>query len=160
MGRGNAGGFRVRDVGSAERSQLTALKNEPKGRRRDAPLMRLLRYAAVNPPVFVVDVGEEKLALSFIKLFDSSTTLRLDDRAEAKSGSKEEWEKYVGPGIMDIAYGCLAIINAAARRPRTLNYNQQYIGLTDNGRPNNSVEFSPLKSRMKLEYVFPRLSPG
>jgi hypothetical protein len=93
----------------------------------------------------------DALALSFIKLIDSRT-LRRDDRLDvkAKTSDRSSWLSYVGQSILAIADDCLVTINAAAKRKRSLNYNQQYIGLTDAGKPDNFVYFSPRKSLMRV----------
>jgi hypothetical protein len=64
--------------------------------------------------------------------------------------------RFAGQNIVAIADACLVTINSVAKRPRGLNYKRQFIGLTDGRRPNNFVNFEPLKSRMRVSV---RLSP-
>ena len=97
-----------------------------------------------------IKVGEI-FALTFIKLIDSRA-LRRDDRLDVKaqSSDRNSWLAWAGQNVMAIADGCLATINSLAKRQRSLKYNQQFIGLTDSGKPDNFVYFSPLKSRMRV----------
>jgi len=117
--------------------------------------LNVIQLFSGSIPIIAIQVNcikiGEVFTLSFIKLIDSRT-LRRDDRLETKaeSSDRNSWVQYVGPSIMAIADECLATINSAAKRQRSLNYTQQYIGLTEGGRPNNFVYFEPLKSRMRV----------
>lgn len=106
-----------------------------------------------------IKVGEQ-FALSFIKLLDSRT-LRRDDRLDAKAEAVDRavWLSYVGPDIMAIADGCLATINSAAKRQRSLKYNKHFIGLTDGGKPDNFVYFMPRKSLMRVRSSLSPVEP-
>jgi hypothetical protein len=55
-----------------------------------------------------------------------------------------------GSGILGLADQCLLFINETAKRPRSLNYNKSFIGLTEGGRANNFVWFNPKKSFLGL----------
>ena len=117
--------------------------------------LNVIQLFSGSIPIIAIQVNcikiGEVFTLSFIKLIDSRT-LRRDDRLETKaeSSDRNSWVQYVGPSIMAIADECLATINSAAKRQRSLNYTQQFIGLTDRGKPDNFVYFLPLKSRMRV----------
>jgi hypothetical protein len=117
--------------------------------------LNVIQLFSGSIPIVAIRVScikfEETFALSFIKLIDKRA-LRRDDRVDAKTKStnRESWLSYVGPDILKIADDCLETINASAKRKRGPNYNQQYIGLTDGGKPDNFVYFHPLKSRMRV----------
>jgi hypothetical protein len=123
--------------------------------------LNVIQLFSGSIPIIAIQVNcnkmEDVLALTFIKVLDSRT-LRRDDRLDvkAKSTDRNSWLSYVGQDILAIADECLAMINVAAKRKRSLNYNQQYIGLTDGGKPDNFVSFWPRKSLMR---VLANLSP-
>jgi hypothetical protein len=75
------------------------------------------------------------VGLTFIRVIDSRK-LRRDDTiatAATKSSDRAAWMKYAGETIIGLVDASLALINMAAKRQRSLNYNKQFIGLTDNG---------------------------
>jgi hypothetical protein len=115
-------------------------------------------------PIIVIQANcikvENSIALSFIRLLDSRK-LRRDDRADikAKAVDRGYWLSYVGPKILGIADECLQIINSHAKRKRNLNYNQQYIGLTDGAQANNFVYFSPKKSFIRISASISPVEP-
>jgi hypothetical protein len=117
--------------------------------------LNVIQLFSGSVPIIAIQVNCNKIgetaAVTFIKLIDSRT-LRRDDRldAKAKSADRNTWLSYVGPKIMAIADECLATINSSAGRKRELNYNKQFVGLTDNGRPDNFVYFLPRKSLMRV----------
>lgn len=84
---------------------------------------------------------------------NDTRALRRDERADvkAKSTDRNSWMSYVGPDMLKIADDCLERINKSAKRTRSLNYTQRYIGLTDGSKPDNFVLFLPLKSRPSQE---------
>ena len=51
------------------------------------------------------------------------------------------------------------MINSTAKRKRTLNYLQQFIGLKDGGKPNNFVHFLPRKSGIKVRIKINPVEP-
>jgi hypothetical protein len=85
--------------------------------------------------------------LNIIKVLDSRR-LRDDDQSpQTETGTdREYWEKYVGGDTLRIVDGSIELINAAGKVPRSLRYNREFIGLTENGQPNTFVVFSPKKA--------------
>lgn len=90
---------------------------------------------------------EDKTALTFLRVVDSRKLRRDDSTSNSvKSSDRTEWITYAGTALIDLVDKCLKFINEAAKQPRNLNYNKQFIGLMQNGRANNFVHFSPGKS--------------
>jgi hypothetical protein len=111
-------------------------------------------------PILAIQVScikvEDKLALTFIRLINS-TKLRTDDQTvKAKATDRNDWLTRVGQQILEIADESLAVINAVATSKRSLNYNKQFIGLAEGNQPNNFVYFGPKKSFMRIKV---RLDP-
>ena len=93
---------------------------------------------------------EEKTALTFIRVIDSRK-LRRDDSSgnvSDKASTRAAWLAWDENGILEIVDRCFSFINEKAKRQRALNYNKQFIGLTENGRANNFVYFSPNKKSL------------
>lgn len=126
--------------------------------------LNVIQLFSGSIPIIAIQVNVHKVGdvkgLSFIKLVDSRT-LREDDQLDlkAKSTTREDWLKFVGQSILSIADECLAVINSDAKRKRSLNYTQQYIGLTEDGKANNFVAFSPMKSRMRVHATLSPIEP-
>lgn len=99
--------------------------------------------------VNAITIGE-KTGLCFIRVVDS-TKLRWDDdlgTAATKSSDRAAWLAYAGNEIIGVVDSCLGFINQKAKQARTLNFNKQFIGLTENGKANNFVYFLPNKSSL------------
>lgn len=117
--------------------------------------LNVIQLFSGSLPIIAIQVNcikvDDRLALNFIKLLDS-TTLRRDDVTEAKTKptDRNDWLSYVGPAILSIADECVTLINAKATRKRSLNYNKQFIGLLDGSQANNFVYFKPRKSVMRV----------
>ena len=97
--------------------------------------------------VNAIKVGD-RVGLSFLRVVDSRR-LRRDDSigaASPKTSDRATWISYAGAAILDVVDKCTSFINESAKRPRTLNYNKQFIGLMENGTANNFVHFSPNRS--------------
>lgn len=80
-----------------------------------------------------------------------STKLRLDDNlgtTATKASDRTAWLTYAGNPIIDLVDNCVDFINQKATKKRMLNYNKQFIGLTENGKANNFVNFLPNKSTL------------
>ena len=98
--------------------------------------------------VKAIGVGDN-IGVTFLRVVDS-TQLRKDDPVTANPTDRAYWLSRVGAGIVGIADQCLSFINGTAKRPRSLNYNKYFIGLTEGGRANNFVYFSPKKSFLRV----------
>ena len=99
--------------------------------------------------VKAIGVGDN-IGVTFLRVVDS-TQLRKDDQViPSQPTDRAYWLSRVGAGIVGIADQCLSFINETAKRPRSLNYNKYFIGLTEGGRANNFVSFSPKKSFLRL----------
>lgn len=98
--------------------------------------------------VKAIGVGDN-IGVTFVRVVDS-TQLRKDEPVIANPTDRAYWLSRVGAGIVGIADRCLSFINETAKRPRSLNYNKSFIGLTEGGRANNFVWFSPKKSFLRL----------
>ena len=116
-------------------------------------------------PIIAIQVNaidiDGKTAITFLRVVDS-TRLRKDDRldiANLKSTDRTEWVSRVGTGIVELVDKCLAFINEVATRPRSLNYNKFFIGLTDGTRSNNFVIINPRKSFLRLEIDIDPVEP-
>jgi hypothetical protein len=99
-----------------------------------------------------IKVGDA-ITLNFIKVLDSRQ-LREDETSSDAEGptTPDYWEKRVGVGILSIAEESLKVINKFATRSRSLKFNKGYIGLTENGQPNNCVYFIPKKAFMRIGF--------
>lgn len=107
-------------------------------------------------PIIAIQVNavtvDGRTAVTFLRVVDS-TALRKDDQIDAsrlRPTDRAEWVSRVGNGIVELADKCLTLINEAAKRQRSLNYNKYFIGLTDGVRSNNFVWFSPKKSFLRV----------
>lgn len=107
-------------------------------------------------PIIAIQVNalnvDGKIVVTFLRVVDS-TKLRKDDQVnptDLKPTDRSDWVSRVGPGIIELADKCLALINQAAKRTRSLNYNKYFIGLTDGIRSNNFVAFSPKKPFLRV----------
>lgn len=106
-------------------------------------------------PIIAIQVNavvvEGRVAVTFLRVVDS-TALRRDDidTGRLKSADRGEWVSRVGSGIVELADKCLVLINEAAKRQRSLNYNKYFIGLSDGSRSDNFVWFSPKKSFLRV----------
>jgi len=102
---------------------------------------------------------EDKIAVTFLRVIDS-TRLRTDDQvAIANPTDRADWVARVGTGIVEIAESCLSFINQTAKRPRALNYNKSFIGLTDGVRVNNFVWFNPKMSFLRIGISLDPIEP-
>jgi hypothetical protein len=102
--------------------------------------------------VIAVTVGNQT-GVSFIRVLDSAG-LRTEDQVDAanlKSADRDYWRSRVGDEIMGLVDQCLGFINEAAKRPRTLVYNNSFIGLAEGDRSHHFVSFSPKKRFLKLK---------
>ena len=107
-------------------------------------------------PIIAIQVNalnvDGNIVVTFVRVVDS-TKLRKDDQVNPtnlKPTDRADWVSRVGAEIVELADKCLVLINEAAKRPRSLNYNKYFIGLTDGARPNNFVYFSPKKSFLRV----------
>jgi hypothetical protein len=99
--------------------------------------------------------------VTFLRVVDSME-LREDDQIDTsrlKSTDRVEQVSRVGIGIVDLADECLSFINEVAKKPRSLNYNKYFIGLTEGGRANNFVSFAPKKSFLRLSMDLDPVEP-
>jgi hypothetical protein len=119
-----------------------------------ARFLNVITLFSGSVPMIAIQVNaikvEDKTALTFITVVDSRKRIRTDDIGitVTKASNRAEWLTYAGSAIMELVDKCTGFINDKAKRPRTLNYNKQFIGLTDSGGPNNFVSFSPNKSSL------------
>jgi hypothetical protein len=90
---------------------------------------------------------EGKLTLNIIRVLDSRR-LRDDDQSTQTETGVDPiyWENKVGPEILRIVNESIDLIKAAGKVPRSLRYNKDFIGLTENGQPNHFIVFWPKKS--------------
>lgn len=99
--------------------------------------------------VNAIGVGDNT-GVTFVRVVDS-TQLRIDDAPVANQpADRAYWLSRAGSGTVGIADQCLSFINEVAKRPRSLNYNKSYIGLTEGGRADNFAWFNPKKSFLRL----------
>lgn len=95
---------------------------------------------------------DDKIILSFVKVLDQ-TDLRVDDEEEQASkqpADRAYWESKASPETVSMADDILKVINEASSRAYELNYNRQFIGLTDGGRSRNVIVHRPRKKHMRL----------
>jgi hypothetical protein len=103
--------------------------------------------------VNAITVGEQAV-VTFLRVVDSAG-LRKDDQSEIadlKSTDRTEWQSRVGVEKMGLVDESLRFINEAAARPRTLVYNNRYIGLADGGQVHNFVSFQPRTSFLRVKF--------
>jgi hypothetical protein len=99
--------------------------------------------------VKAIGVGDN-IGLTFVRVVDS-TRLRIDDQAiPSQPTDRSYWLSRAGSGIVTMVDQCLSFINEVAKKPRSLNYNKSYIGLTEGGRRDNFAWFNPKKSFLRL----------
>lgn len=93
-----------------------------------------------------IKIGDQ-IALHFAKILDQRL-LRLDDSVPEPTQSVDRayWEARVGTKIVQVVDRLLEFINAKSEVDYQLNYNKQYIGLSDGMRVNNFMLMRPRKS--------------
>jgi hypothetical protein len=98
-----------------------------------------------------LQVGEH-IVLDFVRVLDQ-TELRVDEVEEAAAKApvdRTPWERRASGeaiGLMDQLFG-----RVRAHAPnQQLNYNQQFVGLTDGRRSRNFLVFKPAKSHLRVE---------
>ncbi len=108
-------------------------------------------------PIMAIQVNAIKAdsqlpAVVFITVLDCRD-LR---RAEPQSGDPSDRASWDGwaPTIMPLIDECLKIINGKAKRTRSLRYNQEFVGLTDNGNSNNFMWFAPRKTSLWVVFSY------
>jgi hypothetical protein len=93
----------------------------------------------------------EKLTLNLIRVLDSRQ-LRDDEESLLETRTdRADWEKKVGAEILWVVDESVKIINAVSKTPTNLRYNQEFIGLTQDGQANHFVFFSPKKAFVWIE---------
>lgn len=122
--------------------------------------LNLLGLFAGTIPLIVIQLNALKIGnqivLNFLKVLNQ-TTLRRDDEAEAvlPKADREYWTARSSSQVVELADTVLALINAKSETRFQLNYNKQFIGLTDGDRSNNFVHFRP---RRQFLHVVVRIS--
>jgi hypothetical protein len=126
--------------------------------------LNVIQLFSGSIPILAIQVScirvGEMTTVNFIRLVDS-TKLRIDDRltATAKATDRNYWLTRVGQTVLGLADDCLTMINEAAKRKRSLNYNKGFIGLTDGAQSNNFVLFLPRKSFLRFRAALNPVEP-
>ena len=100
---------------------------------------------------------QENLILTFTTVLDEmSLGLVEEDEEVQEPANRDYWENERGtPKTVAMADDLLKIINSFGER-FNLNYTKYYIGLAQNGQPNNFARFRPQKNAFRLEVRLPR----
>jgi len=121
--------------------------------------LQLLSLFAGTIPMVVVQVNalkvSDQIVLDCVHVLDQ-TSLRQDDTEQAhlQSVDKTYWVDKSSKSVLNLVQKLLDMINEFADPKQKLNYNRQYIGLTDGVRSRNFVKFTP---RKKFLHVRARL---
>ena len=100
-------------------------------------------------------VGEH-LSLVFTTVLNELDLGLVDDDEEVQKGSdRGQWEQWATKETVQLADKLLALIKKHDSSLE-LKYNQQYIGLARNGKPNNFIIFIPNKKTLSCEVRLPR----
>lgn len=100
---------------------------------------------------------KENMILTFTTVLDEmSLGLVEEDEEVQEPANREYWVNERGtPQTVSIADDLLEIINSFGER-FNLNYTKYYIGLAQDGKPNNFARFRPQKNAFRLEVRLPR----
>lgn len=95
---------------------------------------------------------KDHIVLDFVRVLDQ-TELRVDDEEEAAGKApvdREHWERRSSLETLDLMDQLFGVVQAASPQQQ-LNYNRQFIGLTDGRRSRNFVLFKPARRHLRLE---------
>ncbi|MFQ3548334.1 MAG: DUF5655 domain-containing protein [Armatimonadota bacterium] len=99
----------------------------------------------------------DSISLIFTKVLDQLSLGFVDEDEEiAEVTDRNYWEQKATKNTVAIADDILDLIKNNISPNFELKYNKFYIGLANEGQPNNFVKFKPQKKSMKLELRMPK----
>ncbi len=94
---------------------------------------------------------EDKVALIFTKVLDLRVGSLNEDDDPVEATDRPYWEKRGSKETLSMADNLLSEIVSKLNPRLSFKYNKFYIGLQENGQPNNFVIFRPKKSTLLVE---------
>jgi len=98
---------------------------------------------------------ENKIGLIFTTVLDEQPLGLVEDDEVQEPADRAYWEKKGSKKTVEMADQMLGLIHEFAA-DQQLNYNKHYIGLTQNGQPNNFARFNPQKSKLRFRVRLPK----
>lgn len=108
--------------------------------------------------VSALEVGEN-ITLNFVKVLDIASTIgwEEDGSANTPSSDRNTWLKKSSPDSMRLADDVLKLIHETTGDDRLeFKYNKPYIGLAQQGIPDNFVSIKPQRRAVRVEFKIPR----
>ncbi len=121
-----------------------------------ARFLNVLALFSGSIPLIAIQLNalkvRENIVLDFVRVLDQ-TELRVDDEEEAAAKSpadRDYWERRSTPEVIGVMDAVFDLIRTHALEQQ-LNYNRQFVGLTDGRRSRNFLLFKPRKAHLRLE---------
>lgn len=108
--------------------------------------------------VSALEVGDN-ITLNFVKVLDIASTIgwEEDGSATTPTSDRNTWLKKSSPESMALADNFLKLIHEIVGDERLeLKYNKYYVGLAENGIPDNFVQLKPQRQAVRVEFRIPR----
>jgi hypothetical protein len=108
--------------------------------------------------VNALEVGEST-TLSFVKVLDIASTMgwEEDGTSSIEVSDRGTWLKKSSPESMALADKVLHLIHETTQNTRLeMKYNKYYIGLAENGIPDNFISMKPQRRAVRVEFRIPR----